>query len=348
MFVSINDTIGDLFDSFGAQIVVVPNERQDFEQVRGLILAGVAGVEAVDPGVGLSVELEGYVSPETDTSQLQITGFDPAADSTGLEITAGSAWQDDPTREGIVLTRGVIDALGKDVGDTVTLTAQGQRTEVEIIGVGTFLIDQGFMEWQTLARLVGSTDSQGEPAPTSMMIRLSDPDPTVESVDDVIDEVDAVLLGNGIAASQINQVKFAEDIAQMITMFGSIFQIAAIVMAIIGAIGLLSTLSMSVFERLREIGIMRSIGAGSVTIASQFLTEGILVGMSAWLVAVPLAYLIAGGLLESMEVGMEGVGFDSSALWVGLVGMIVITLLASLGPSLGATRRTVSDILRYQ
>ncbi|MGB3097262.1 MAG: FtsX-like permease family protein, partial [Candidatus Deferrimicrobiaceae bacterium] len=198
------------------------------------------------------------------------------------------------------------------------------------------------------ARLVGSVDAQGEPAPTTMMIRLSEPDPTVAEVDEVIDELDEVLLADGIAASQVNQVKFAEDIAQMITMFGSIFQIAAIVMAVIGAIGLLSTLSMSVFERLREIGIMRSIGAGSVTIASQFLTEGMLVGMSAWLVAVPLAYLIAGGLLESMEVGMEGVGFDSSALWVGLIGMIVITVLASLGPSLGAARRTVSDILRYQ
>jgi len=135
---------------------------------------------------------------------------------------------------------------------------------------------------------------------------------------------------------------------QMITMFGSIFQIAAIVMAVIGAIGLLSTLSMSVFERLREIGIMRSIGAGSVTIASQFLTEGMLVGLSAWLVAVPLAYLIAQGLLASMEIGMEGVGFDPSALWIGLVGMIVITVLASLGPSLSAARKTVSEILRYQ
>lgn len=70
MFVSINDQIGDLFETFRAQIVVVPNERQDFEEVRGLILAGVAGVEAVDPGVGLSVELEGYISPDTDTSQL--------------------------------------------------------------------------------------------------------------------------------------------------------------------------------------------------------------------------------------------------------------------------------------
>ena len=50
-------------------------------------------------------------------------------------------------------------------------------------------------------------------------------------------------------------------------------------MAAVGAIGLLSTLSMSVFERLREIGVMRSIGASSFTVAGQFLTEGMLVGI---------------------------------------------------------------------
>ena len=39
---------------------------------------------------------------------------------------------------------------------------------------------------------------------------------------------------------------------------------------------------------------------------------------------------------------------DTAGLAYGLIGMIVITVLASLGPSLGAARRTVSDILRYQ
>jgi putative ABC transport system permease protein len=348
MFVSINDKIGDIFDTFNAQITVIPNERQDFDHVRALVLDGVPGIEAVDPGIGLSVELDGYVSPDTGTSQLQMTGLAPAADSMRLDLKAGTAWQDDPAREGVVLTQGVADGLGKTVGDTVTLVAQGQRVDVEIIGIASFLVDQGFMEWQELATLVGSVDAQGKPVPTTLMIRLSEPDPTVAEVDEVIDRIDDVLLADGIASSQVNQVKFAEDIAQMITMFGAIFQIAAIVMAIIGAIGLLSTLSMSVFERLREIGIMRSIGAGSLTIASQFLTEGMLVGLSAWLVAVPLSYLIAGALLESMEIGIEGIGFDPSALWVGLLGMIVITVLASLGPSLSAARKTVSEILRYQ
>ena len=119
-------------------------------------------------------------------------------------------------------------------------------------------------------------------------------------------------------------------------------------MVAVGAIGLLSTLSLGVFERQREIGVMRSIGASSFTVASQFLTEGMLVGISAFIVAAPLSYLLGLGLIASLDITLEGIGYEPIALVVGLIGSVVITVLASLGPSLGASRRTVSSILRYQ
>ncbi len=93
---------------------------------------------------------------------------------------------------------------------------------------------------------------------------------------------------------------------------------------------------------------MRSVGASSFTVGNQFLTEGMLVGMSAWIVAAPLSYLLAQGLISSLDIDIEGLGYEPIALVIGLIGMIVITALASLGPSLGASRRTVSEILRYQ
>ena len=347
MFASIDKEIDGVFDAVGYEVDVTPNERQDFDQVSTLILEGVAGVEAVYPGVGLAVELEGYVNPDFETGQLQMIGFDPTTDSLVLDIEAGTAWKDDPAREGIVLSRGVADQIGKDAGDTVVLVAQGQSAEFEIIGIASFAFDQGFMEWRTLARLVGSTLASGEPAPTTMLIKMAGSDPTVEQVDEIIDEIDEVLLSNGIAATQINTVEVAEDIAKLIALFGLVFEIAAIVMAAVGAIGLLSTLSMSVFERQREIGVMRSIGASSFTVAGQFLTEGMLVGMSAFIVAAPLSYLLFLGLVSSLDFDIE-LAYEPIALVIGLIGLIVITFLASLGPSLGAARRTVSEILRYQ
>ena len=348
VFASINDKIGGIFDALGYEIVVVPNERQDFDQLSALISEGVDGINAIYPGVIVAVELEVYINPDFETSQLEILGIDPATDSLNLDIKTGSGWKDDPAREGIVLSSTVADQIDKDAGDTVVLVAQGQSAELEIIGIASFATDQGFMEWRALARLVGSTLASGDPAPTALLVQTTRADPSVNEVDDIIDEIDDILLSNGIAAAQANRVKTSEDIAQLIALFGLIFESAAIVMVAVGAIGLLSTLSLSVFERQREIGVMRSIGASSFTVASQFLTEGMLVGISAFIVAAPLSYLLGLGLISSLDITIEGIGYEPIALVIGLIGLIVITVLASLGPSLGAARRTVSSILRYQ
>ena len=342
VFASINDKIGGLFDAFGYEIVVVPNERQDFDQVSAFISDGVDGINQIFPGVTVAVELEGYVDPDFNTSQLQILGIDPATDSLDLDIKAGAAWKEDPARVGIVLSQGVADQIDKDAGDTVVLVAQGESAEFPIIGIASFAADQGFMEWQALARLVGSTLASGDPAPTALFVQMAGEDPSADEVDDIIKEIDEVLQSNGISAALVNQVAAAEEIARLIAIFGLIFDSAAIVMIAVGAIGLLSTLSMSVFERQREIGVMRSIGASSFTVASQFLTEGMLVGISAFIVAAPLSYLLGLGLIESLDITIEGIGYEPIALVIGLIGLIVITVLASLGPSLGAARRTVS------
>jgi len=104
-----------------------------------------------------------------------------------------------------------------------------------------------------------------------------------------------------------------------------------------------------VYERQKEIGVMRSIGAGSGTIVAQFLTEGILIGVISWALAVPLSYYLAIMLMDALDFS-DFISF-SYPLWVlgmGLAGMIVVAIIASLWPALAASRKTVSDILRYQ
>ena len=62
----------------------------------------------------------------------------------------------------------------------------------------------------------------------------------------------------------------------------------AALIALVGAIGLAGTLSINVLERRREIGVMRAIGASGLTIASLFIGEGLILGLLAWLIAIPL------------------------------------------------------------
>ncbi len=140
-----------------------------------------------------------------------------------------------------------------------------------------------------------------------------------------------------------------EQVSETFFTIQAILSAVALLIALVGALGLLTTLSMSVFERQKEIGVMRSIGAGSSTVATQFLTEGIVVGVISWLVGIPLMVLIQFLLLDIT--GFDETfpfQFSTTAVIIGLVGMLVITTIASLWPSLGAARKTVSEILRYQ
>jgi len=106
------------------------------------------------------------------------------------------------------------------------------------------------------------------------------------------------MLDEGIPTGFFNFVDLVDQISQGFTLIQVILQAVALLIALVGALGLLTTLSMSVFERQKEIGVMRSIGASSSTVAGQFLTEGLVVGVIAWIVGLPLAVLIEALLLE--------------------------------------------------
>ena len=94
---------------------------------------------------------------------------------------------------------------------------------------------------------------------------------------------------------------------------------------------------------------MRSVGAGSWQIIVQFLVEGVVVGVIAWVIAAPLSVLLAYTLTNLLPFG-EFIEFAYPA-WMfaaGLIGILVIATISSIWPSVAASRKTVSDILRYQ
>ncbi|PJF41039.1 MAG: hypothetical protein CUN55_12070, partial [Phototrophicales bacterium] len=124
--------------------------------------------------------------------------------------------------------------------------------------------------------------------------------------------------------------------------------IAAILIGAVGAIGLLTTLTINVLERQKEIGVMRSIGASSYTVALHFLVEGLLVGFLAWIVAIPVSYSVAILLKNAFQLETIEFNYPPLVLVLGFLIMLVITSLASIIPAINAARKTVSEILRYQ
>ena len=139
----------------------------------------------------------------------------------------------------------------------------------------------------------------------------------------------------------VNQFSIITDI-----MFG-----LAIVMGFVGGIGLMGSLSISVVERTREIGVLRSIGAQTATIMGMFVMEGVLQGLLSWLLAVPLGFVLArpmSRVLGQMVLQVDlDFAFNYTAVFIWLIAILCISVLASLIPAHNAARISVRESLAY-
>ncbi len=302
------------------------------------------------------VEVDGYAGTfDGATGILGMTTTPGDESSRLLSMVSGGLYT--PGSKEVIISREMAEAGDFDVGDTLALTLNGNTDAYTVAGVFTLPIqlanntahprDVIGMYWQDLAALEGR-DFAGDVYPNNIDIILDAEDPSSDTVNAVIEEISEAMLANGITAEYTNWVEFSETITSFVLVFNIILYLAAGLIAAVGAIGLLTSLSMSVFERQKEIGVMRSVGATSWAVFLQFLVEGITVGVVAWMIGIPLSYFISRGLIEALPFEAFGVGYPPETVLIGLAGMLVIVTLASLWPSLAAARKTVSDILRYQ
>jgi len=127
----------------------------------------------------------------------------------------------------------------------------------------------------------------------------------------------------------------------------------AVIVALVGGVGLMGSLSISVVERTREIGVMRAIGARSGTMMGMFMMEGVLQGLSSWAIAVPVSFVLGKPMANALGQTMfEGVNLDYAynfeAVIVWLVIILMISTLASTLPARNATRISVRESLAYE
>ena len=345
VFLALEQVIGDMFDTYNYELVILPERDQDVEAITR-IAGAVDGVAAVYPSYAWDTHVPPSPTLTDDEAHLWVVGYDPATDAFKLHLEQGTAWQGDPAREGIVLTAPKARVLGKTVGDPITLMYQDQQLDTQVIGIDSNPEEDGYMAWEPLYRLTHPAGAV--PVPSALLVQLKNRDASPAEVDQVLGAVREDLLRNGISAGFFNQVAEQEDTSTMILAMGVIFNLASLVMALVAAIGLLTMLSISVFERQREIGVMRSVGAGSGTVAAQFLVEGLVVGVIGWLIGILLSLGVSAAFKEVVPWEAFVFHYPPAIILVGLAGTLILVALASLWPALAAARKQVSDILRYQ
>lgn len=125
--------------------------------------------------------------------------------------------------------------------------------------------------------------------------------------------------------------------------------IVASISIFIGALGIINTMTTSVLERKKEIGIMKSVGAKNIHIFSQFFIESGLLGLLGGIVGVAAGTLIGYG-------GTMGINnflgtnlkpnIDFILIFSSLLGSFVIGAIAGIIPAMRAARQNPVEALR--
>lgn len=132
----------------------------------------------------------------------------------------------------------------------------------------------------------------------------------------------------------------------------SILMIMAFLLAIVGSLGLMGTMSINVLERKREIGVMRAIGASDRDIIEIFVVEGVIIGLISWvgglLLSPPISYAM------SYRIGMTFIKqpltyiYDPRGPLFWFIIVICVAALASLVPARNAANLSVRETLAYE
>ena len=124
---------------------------------------------------------------------------------------------------------------------------------------------------------------------TLVLIKINDPYASIN----VATEIEKLFQDEVRVTIPITYIRQSETIFTILEVF--LISVASISMFVAG-IGTMNTLTVSVMERTREIGVLKAIGANNRTILAIFLTEASLIGVMGGLIGIPIGYGFAYGL----------------------------------------------------
>ncbi|MEO8035139.1 MAG: FtsX-like permease family protein [Acidobacteriota bacterium] len=121
---------------------------------------------------------------------------------------------------------------------------------------------------------------------------------------------------------------------------------------LVGGLGLMTTMSLNVLERRREVGVLRAIGATPRAVLLMLVAEGSVVAVASWILATIAAWPLSRSLGDSLVTKMFHSGLDFTfalrgpAIWLAI--SLVLGVVASIVPALHASRLPVREALSHE
>jgi putative ABC transport system permease protein len=170
----------------------------------------------------------------------------------------------------------------------------------------------------------------------------------IEVVEDVVKEVQDEL---GKKATVISASFIRETIGSVINILGAVLGGVAAISLIVAGIAIINTMTISVMERTREIGIMKALGAKNKHVLSMFLIESSLTGLIGGVVGVIFGIFL-GQIVAAIATFTIGISLISvPSLEIGITGIlfaVVTGILAGFYPAQKASKLDPVEALRYE
>ena len=172
----------------------------------------------------------------------------------------------------------------------------------------------------------------------SVLVKCDSTD-TVASVKEAIDA-----MGYGTSSLQDSLEQAEQQMAQIQYLLGAIGGVSLLV----AAIGIMNTMMMSIYERTREIGIIKVLGCRMDNIAELFLTEAAFIGLIGGALGLGISY----GLAAIINKFIGSSGFNALIpLWLALGALIfsiAVALVSGLYPAIRAMRLSPLTAIRNE
>ena len=298
------------------------------------------------------IKVPAVVSSERNTRGVVLVGIDPERER-DLSFVAGDMadgrFLESPEDEGLVVGRKLLERLETDAGKRVVVMSQDRENEIadrgfRVVGVYDSRLqaqEEGFVfaGRATVQRLLHMDDQVSEIAVLGTDYR---------NVDGLRDRV-AAAAGPDMAVEAWPVLE--PYLGSMLPMMDGFVFVWIVVVFLALAFGLVNTLVMAVFERVREIGLMLALGMTPGSIRAQIITESTILLALGLFIGDLLAWLTVKPLEKGIDLSIVGEGmeyFGAAAVlypafrWedVILANVIVLVLgfLASLSPAIRASR----------
>lgn len=269
---------------------------------------------------------------------LSITGADSDKLSLlGVDSVNGTVFTNDSTDQ-VIMGKTEAQSLNKTVGDTINLFGKN-FTIKGTFETGNFMMDNGII--MPLSTLQNITNNQNKVS--SVLVKVTD-NANVTTVSNTIQNAYPNQLTTSTAADQANRIN------QGLGFINTASWAISLLAIFIGAVGVINTMIMTVYERTREIGVLKAVGWKDTRILGMILGESIVLTLLAF-VAGTLIAVVGVEVLLTLVPSVGNVITPSFSIYIFLRAFavaLVVGVIGGLYPAYRASRLSPTEALRYE